>query len=144
MLKRLSKWLRIMGYDVEYPGKEIDDTEIIARCENEGRILLTRDHELYARFTRSILVQSEDFKEQAIQIVSSFPPDRGQYFSRCPECNGLLRTLENVEEVPGIPESVRAAGKEVWMCRKCGKTYWKGSHYERIVRQIEKFEAGLK
>ncbi len=144
MLGRLSKWLRMMGFDVKYPKVDVSDTDIIALCEKEGRILLTRDHELYTRYPRSILIKSGNFKDQAVQFISSFHPSEERYFTRCPECNGVLDKLDNPSEYLKIPETVRTRRMEVWECCQCGKVYWKGTHYDRILEQIRKFEEEIK
>ncbi|AKA48208.1 hypothetical protein IX51_02815 [uncultured archaeon] len=144
MLRRLGKWLRMMGFDVEYPEKGISDSEIIESCKKESRILLTRDQELYARFPRSILIRSEDFKDQVLQFIEQFPPDEQKYFTRCTECNGILGKSGKPGPVAGVPDSVKSSGKDIWVCSKCGKVYWHGSHYYRILQQIRKFEEEIK
>ena len=48
MLGKLTRWLRMLGQDVEYSTKLSDD-ELLASAKAEGRILLTRDFELYQR-----------------------------------------------------------------------------------------------
>lgn len=144
MLRRLSKWLRMMGFDVGYPDKQMSDNQIIERCESENLILLTRDHELYGRFPRSILIVSEDFKDQVLEFIAHYPPDASSYFTRCPECNSLLSEAGDPENIEGVPDSVKKAQKKVWVCNQCGKVYWQGSHYDRIVSQIRKFERGMK
>lgn len=140
MLKRLSKWLRFMGYDVEYPEKGVVDNDIVEMCSINGRVLLTRDHELYSRVSRSMLIMSENFKEQVNQVISSFPPDSRLYFTRCAECNGILEEREASDPEYEVPEGVRKLQDRIWVCMKCGKVYWKGSHYEKILRQINSFD----
>jgi len=46
MLGKLTRWLRMLGLDVEYTGS-MDDKELIQEAKKENRILLTRDVELY-------------------------------------------------------------------------------------------------
>jgi uncharacterized protein with PIN domain len=36
-----------------------------------------------------------------------------------------------------IPPSVRARHTEFFRCEGCAKYYWKGSHYDRMIRIIE-------
>lgn len=47
MLGRLAKWLRMLGFDVEYAAG-VDDEELVARVEESGRVLVTRDTRLPA------------------------------------------------------------------------------------------------
>lgn len=144
MLGKLSKWLRMMGFDVAYPQKDMTDSEIMEVCDVEARILLTRDHELYSRYARSVLIRSGNFKSQVVQFIAGFPPHEERYFTRCTECNALLTKEETEAAAEGVPDSVRERGLTVWSCRNCGKVYWKGTHYDRILRQIRKFEAEIK
>jgi uncharacterized protein with PIN domain len=48
MLGSLSRWLRMMGQDVEY-STLLDDDKLLALAKEEGRVLLTKDLELYKR-----------------------------------------------------------------------------------------------
>ena len=48
MLGKLTRWLRMLGQDVEY-SNNMEDTDLLAAAKNENRILLTRDFELYQR-----------------------------------------------------------------------------------------------
>lgn len=139
MLKRLSKWLRFMGYDVQYPEKDTDDNGIVDLCSKEGKILLTRDQELYGRVPRSILVRSDNFKQQVLQVISQYPPDETKFFTRCPECNGIL-LKEDVDHISSqVPVRIRESGKEIQICGSCGKAYWEGSHYDSILSELRKF-----
>lgn len=142
MLRRLARWLRIMGFDVSYPEKGASDTSIMARCKKEKRVLLTRDAELYSRYPESILVRSDDFRKQALQFLSHYPSESDAYFTRCPECNAVLNRMEGFRNTAAIPESVRKYQDEVLSCPNCGKAYWKGSHYWKIKEQIERLEQG--
>ncbi len=142
MLGKLCKWLRFMGFDVTYPGSEATDSEILEECEREGRIILTRDHELYSRSANSILIESVSLPEQLRQVTNQFSPDRSLYFSRCPECNNILRSASSKETMEDVPLHVREQGKEIWMCDRCGKKYWHGSHYDRILTTLMEYGAG--
>lgn len=31
-----------------------------------------------------------------------------------------------------------------WLCKKCGKVFWQGSHWERINENVEKIKEILK
>lgn len=50
MLGKLTRWLRMLGQDVEY-SNNMEDSELLVTAKREGRILLTRDFELYQRAT---------------------------------------------------------------------------------------------
>ncbi|MEM3022817.1 MAG: DUF5615 family PIN-like protein, partial [Candidatus Bathyarchaeia archaeon] len=72
MLGRLSRWLRIIGYDVEYVRNAADE-ELLKRAEEEGRTVLTRDRSLYAMAKRrgvgAILLEEKDLFGQLARLI---------------------------------------------------------------------------
>lgn len=48
MLKKLARWLRILGVEVLYP-TSVDDDEIIKLAKEKGKTILTMDEELCQR-----------------------------------------------------------------------------------------------
>lgn len=143
MLKRLSKWLRIMGYDVQYSGSGIADKVLIDRCRKGGLILLTRDYELYRSYEKAVLIRSVDYHDQTLQVASKFPPMREAFFTRCPECNGILDEVRSADYSDKLPEGIVNKFKEVYKCKLCGKFYWNGTHYDKIKQSIEKILSGV-
>ena len=92
MLGRLARWLRAVGLDTLYE-RAIDDDELLRRCHESGRILLTRDTELARRGERkgvgTLLIDSEKSELQLRQVVDCFDIEIGHenLFSRCTHCN---------------------------------------------------------
>lgn len=134
MLGRLSRWLRLYGYDTLYGVK--DDDEILKIAEDEGRIVLTRDEDLAKRAKEVILIKSNNFEEQVRQLMELgfefkelFPAN-----ARCPKCNGLIRHVER-EEVRGkVPRGVYEKYREFYICTNCGQIYWPGRQWEEMVK----------
>jgi len=135
MLGRTCKWMRMMGYDTSYPECH-SDNDILKRCIRENLILLTRDYEFYRRYSNSIFLDSPNFKDQLKQVAKMFPPDRKLFFTRCPECNTLLQTVETKTMGSGY-DLVKSRYDTVKWCDVCKKYYWEGSHYARILSQID-------
>lgn len=140
MIGKTCKWMRIMGYDTSYPGCQ-NDTDILKKCMAENRILLTRDYEFYKRYSRSIFLDSPYFKLQIKQIAQMFPPEMKLFFSRCPICNGLLEEVCS-DRMGEEFESVKSRFRMVKYCPYCNKYYWKGSHYEKILLEIDSILKG--
>jgi len=70
MLGRLSKWLRVFGYDTAY-AKENSRPGIILQSLRESRILITRDHNLSRkRAWKLVLIQSNKVEEQLRQVIN--------------------------------------------------------------------------
>ncbi|MEM0132161.1 MULTISPECIES: Mut7-C RNAse domain-containing protein [Acidiplasma] len=137
MAKRACEWLRFMGYDVEYPDVHYDN-EILKICIENNLILLTRDIEFYKRYSLSIFLDSTDYKDQVSEIISLFPPDKKLFFTRCPVCNSILVDVSTDTLDPLKYTMVRQKFKTVKYCKKCNKYYWEGSHYKKILNEINK------
>ena len=141
MLGRLARWLRAVGLDTLYE-RAIDDDELLRRCRESGRVLLTRDTELTRRAERggigSLLIDSERAEEQLRQVIGHFgiEIDRERLFSRCTHCNSAVVEVPR-EEVEGrVPPFVFRNCKRFTRCPNCDKLYWRGTHRERFLRHV--------
>ncbi|MEJ5293297.1 MAG: Mut7-C RNAse domain-containing protein [Candidatus Methanosuratincola sp.] len=131
MLGKLARWLRIIGYDTEYLPSAGDD-DLISAAEDGGRLLLTRDSELFRRAVRrgvpAILIKSTTIAEELSEITRSLGLKLSDQ-TRCPLCNELL-----VEGGGGEGLPVRG---RVWECPRCRKFYWHGTHWLKISETLE-------
>lgn len=140
MLGRLAKWLRIFGYDTLYL-KDVRDSKLLRLSLSENRILLTRDTLLIKRKgVRDFLFISHDHPlNQIKQVVRdlglSYPQDP---FTRCILCNSPLIPFSKEEACKIVPEYVCRTQEIFGQCPECKKIYWKGTHYERMVKILEK------
>lgn len=135
MLGTLAKWLRFMGYDTAYPGP-LGDTELIALSRREDRVLLTRDKELAGRLPGAIRIRSDDLEEQVREVASILPLKLIDPLSRCSLCNAILisASLQDVRDL--VPPGVRTRHEEFWRCPDCGRVYWQGSHWDKMVERL--------
>jgi uncharacterized protein with PIN domain len=148
MLGRLARWLRLTGHDVVYVNElplrnEEQDDFLISRAA-EGFILLTADRRLYQRSRRrglrAALVQPGDLLAQLLELSKAVPGlEVDLENSRCPVCNGELQEVSPGEVGEEVPPSVRESQKVFWRCTSCGKVYWRGSHWEKILETLEEF-----
>ncbi len=136
MLGTLAKWLRLMGFDTEYPGP-LDDTELLAMARQEGRVLLTRDKELASRSPEAIRVRSDDLDEQIREVASRLGLRVVDPLSRCSLCNAVLAAASPRDVGGLVPEGVLARHDTFWRCPSCGKVYWQGSHWDRMVERLD-------
>ncbi|WP_295801214.1 Mut7-C RNAse domain-containing protein [uncultured Microbulbifer sp.] len=142
-LGRLARYLRMLGFDSLFYG-ECSDARLVEISVQEQRILLTRDLELlkrkalthayYVRTTRPLNQVTEVVKR--LQLQNSFQP-----FSRCTVCNGQLAKVAKEEVWSEVPANSRHAFSEFARCTRCGRIYWKGSHFERMQRLVKKLKA---
>jgi len=131
MLGRLTRWLRVLGYDTVY-APDTDDTELLRRARAEGRVLLTADHALAARRgARILLIEAQDLSSQLRQVRAELGPPPGE-FSRCVACNGKLVPIEKSVLADRVPPYVFATQQEFHRCLDCGRIYWPGTHVERM------------
>jgi len=137
MLGSLARWLRFMGYDTEYP-RPLPDRELIAKAREEDRILLTRDKELAARFSGAICVRSDELEEQVREVATVLPLEVIDPLSRCSLCNTPI-VPASVEEVrDAIPEGVLSRHDAFWRCPTCGRVYWQGSHWDKMIARLQR------
>lgn len=136
MLGRLARWIRFMGYHVLYATSAMTDDDIAERCNSGSLILLTRDRELCERVGRSVWIESVKLDRQIDQFLSLYRPDSDAVMLICPVCDGNLSEVAR-ETVNGkVPVNVYRLNSRFWKCGNCGKIYWKGSHYDRIMKKI--------
>ncbi len=133
MLGKLTRWLRIIGYDTEYLPSAGDD-DLISAAEEGGRLILTRDGELFKRAVRRgvpvILIKSTAIREELAEIAQTLGLRLSDQ-TRCPLCNEVL-----VGGGDGSPAPVHVKG-QVWRCPRCGKFYWHGTHWLKISETLE-------
>jgi uncharacterized protein with PIN domain len=132
-----------MGFDVEYAASSLNDTEIIDMCRAGDLFLLTRDKELHNRYPRSLYMISQDHRDQIRQFLSTFAVDEKLLFTRCTECNHPLKT-KNTADIKGtIPDGVLEKFSTVLCCTNCGKYYWEGDHYGKIVEFLRELGVNI-
>jgi len=138
MLGKLARWLRILGYDTLY--MQDDDARIAQRARAEGRVLLTRDRGLaQRRGLRTLLIEAQDLDAQMLEVVAALgrPADGAP---RCMLCNGELRRIPVEVARSFVPSYVAQTQSLFHRCAECGKIYWQGTHWEGIVRELNRFD----
>jgi len=137
MLGSLARWLRIMGYDTVYE-RDRTDSQIVETARKEERVILTRDWELAGRMgERGLYIESDDLDDQLRQVTKTFDLNADESQARCTVCNGELASLPKEGAKGMVPEGVLANNHEFFRCLKCGKIYWKGSHWSNIRRRFQ-------
>jgi uncharacterized protein with PIN domain len=142
MLGRLAKWLRLLGYDTAYDNAATDPA-LARRARAEGRVLLTRDHELAARRgLRTLLIRSQVLEEQVQEVRDGLGPPPHPALSRCAVCNSVLESVSPAQVTDRVPPYVLRTHTEFRRCPGCGRVYWPGSHLQAMRTQIEEFASG--
>ncbi len=140
MLGSLARWLRFFGFDTIYPDV-LSDSNLIDLGKREGRTILTRDKELaQIKDVETLYIESVDLEKQLTQVMEKFHLKIEDAFSRCSLCNSMLISVDKFEIKANIPENVFLWQDEFWMCEKCKKYYWQGTHYQKIKERLAKLE----
>jgi uncharacterized protein with PIN domain len=143
MLGKLSRWLRILGYNVKYD-TSLNDEQLIEIAKNERRTLLTRDFTLYKRALvkgiDTFLVEGENEAEKIAKVVKkhNLSLEVNINMSRCPKCNTRIKSITKESVIGVIPKSTSLHYDTFWKCPKCGQIYWQGSHWKRIDKTLMK------
>ncbi|MBX7067603.1 MAG: Mut7-C RNAse domain-containing protein [Parachlamydiales bacterium] len=121
MCAELGRWLRAAGYDTEIVEGTMPDQAVFEKAVREKRRLLTHDRD-FNNFDAAIVtyLQGESLDDWAgqLNIDWEFRP-----FSRCLKCNVILEKKK----------------EGIWVCPVCTQTFWLGSHTERMLEQLKKW-----
>ncbi|MBN1262277.1 MAG: Mut7-C RNAse domain-containing protein [Anaerolineae bacterium] len=142
MLGKLARWLRLLGYDTLY--MHAADAVIAHRARAEGRILLTRDHELTRRRgLQAIFIEAQSLDAQLEQVVREvgLPPE--DVAARCMVCNGLLQEISRAEARSRVPPYVFETQEVFHRCARCGRITWMATHWPAIQARLDRILAAV-
>ncbi len=138
MLGRLAKMLRLLGYDTLYsPNLTATQLEEVAR--REERILLTRGSikKRFPGFQNVLALKSDYPPEQIREAVQHFGLDaKSGLWTRCTLCNAEIQKVEKRAVESRVEPKVFQIYQEFFRCSGCGHIYWRGSHVERILKNL--------
>ncbi|MDZ7379977.1 MAG: Mut7-C ubiquitin/RNAse domain-containing protein [candidate division KSB1 bacterium] len=138
-LGRLAVYLRMLGFDALYRN-DYQDEELARLCDQEGRILLTRDKRLLMRnaVKRGYWIRSKVPRHQLEEVVQHFGLTAAvRPFQRCLRCNSALIAVSKEEVLDRLQPLTKLYYDEFHLCPACNQIYWKGSHYERMQQMIQ-------
>lgn len=142
MLGGLARWLRAAGYEAEFD-VHIEDGELVRRAHQENKVLLTSDGDIMDRFAVTedlidyvFIPRDLDVMEQLGHVLATMDiPLRNP---RCMECGGELGDVDLEEVSDEVPPKVRRECTEYWRCGRCGKVYWRGTHWQSISERLDR------
>jgi uncharacterized protein with PIN domain len=138
----------MLGHNVKYSNK-LDDNQLITIAKKEGRILLTRDLELYKQATakgvETFYLEGQTEEEKLAKLAQRFgiKLDIEIATSRCPKCNTRVKPIPKEKVANKVEESTFSHYNEFWECPKCGQIYWQGAHWTRIRKTLENAKENL-
>ncbi len=137
-LGSITKYLRMLGFNVLYKN-DYSNEELISISLREKRAILTKDRELLKnnRITHGYWIRSSSLEEQVKEVIERFDlKENISEFLRCLECNSILVPVEKQKVIDRLPPKVRESRDEFWCCKRCDKIYWKGTHYEKMLKFV--------
>lgn len=141
-LGKLAGYLRMLGFDTLYRN-DYNDPTLASISVEEDRILLTCDLQLLMRkhIIHGYFVRSRDPQQQLLEIMTRFVLVNKQHpFTRCMNCNGKIQAVGKEVIKSKLLEQTKKYYDEFYLCESCNKIYWKGSHYQKMKKMIEKLK----
>ena len=138
-LGKLAARLRLRGFDTLFPA-ENGDKELARISAQDERILLTRDTGLLKRgaVRYGCYVHATTCQEQIVEVLRRYDLfAQLAPFTRCVRCNGLLHAVPKEDVIDDLPPRTQEYYDEFQRCASCDRIYWKGSHFNRIMRFID-------
>ncbi|MDD5474963.1 MAG: Mut7-C RNAse domain-containing protein [Syntrophales bacterium] len=140
-LKKLARWLLIMGYDTICHEGSID-RELLNRGAREKRIVLSRKKELAERNYRGrlLVVRADGRDEQIEEVIEALhlKPRWEEVLTRCLSCNEPLEKISQSDVTQRVPPYVAKTQITFFTCTRCGSVFWPGTHRERIVEYLRR------
>lgn len=138
----LARWLRGSGYEAFWE-PQIDDDELLRVTKRLSATLLTTDSMLMERRVlrdRIIpalwLPPTLSIAEALAFVFHEFGLKAGE--PRCMSCGGELRRESKEALRERIPPRTFKWLDEYFVCSRCGKLFWRGTHWHRIDCELKK------
>jgi uncharacterized protein with PIN domain len=136
----LARWLRATGYDAAWQ-PDIDDDELLREARRLGATLLTTDAMLMARrllrdrvIPAFWLPPTLSMAQQLALVFREFGlAVRGP---RCMACGGELCRVPKEALRERIPPRTYRWLDEYFVCGRCDKLFWHGTHWQKILRTL--------
>jgi uncharacterized protein with PIN domain len=77
-------------------------------------------------------------EEQVASILKRLDiKDQAKPFSRCLQCNGLLKSILKEDVMDRIPPKTKLCCDNYSICHSCHKLYWNGTHMISMQKAVE-------
>jgi uncharacterized protein with PIN domain len=142
-LGRLTRNLRLLGFDVAYDQKA-DDRQLLDVMTHDKRALLTRDRRLlmHSVVQHGYCPRSQNADEQTIEVIRRFNlMNLVAPFTRCLRCNAPLEDATKADIIEELEPLTRIYYEEFRRCPGCKQIYWSGSHFSKLKRRLEAIRA---
>jgi uncharacterized protein len=141
-LGSLAKYMRMLGFDALYKSS-YSENEILSISLEERRTILTKDRDLLKRneVTHGYWIRNMEVNDQVKEVNSRFQlTGLILPFSRCMKCNTLLEKTDKSKIEGRLEMNTKLLFDEFLICPSCQQIYWKGSHYQNMLKIINEIK----
>jgi hypothetical protein len=138
MLGRLARMLRLLGYDTLY-ANDMTAAQLLAIGRSGERVVLTRGEtaQRFPHLDRVLSLKSEYPPEQLREVVERLGLDtHSGLWTRCTLCNAPIERVEKAAVEALVEAKIFRLHEEFYRCTGCSHVYWRGSHVDRILRNL--------
>jgi uncharacterized protein len=142
----LARWLRAAGYEARWEAGIDDDVLLREAAINSETVLTTDSMLMERRVVRDRIVPAlwlpptMDIPSQLKLVFREL--DLRLFAPRCMSCGGLLRTGNKEALRERIPPRTYRWLDEYFVCSRCGKLFWHGTHWARIAGTLDALKRG--
>ncbi len=140
-LGKLARMMRLLGFDCLYRN-DYSDPQIVDISVSQNRIILTRDRHLLQAgvVTRGYWVRSGNVEVQLREVLRRFDLfSQISAFRRCLLCNGAIEGVAKKDVLELLEPKTILYYDTFFQCRQCGQVYWKGTHFDKLQKKIERW-----
>jgi hypothetical protein len=140
-LGRLSKWLRLLGFDTVYADKKITRSSLLISALCESRLIITRQENLGKHLAIKIVhIDSPTIEKQLPELIKKLnlkiSPEL--MFTRCLHCNWILQDIDKSKLRLKVPAYVYKSQQRFIQCPACHKVFWAGTHRKSALYYLDK------
>jgi hypothetical protein len=140
MLGGLARWLRAAGYDAAFE-HGIDDGVLVRRAGEGGLVVLSSDGPLFER----VPIRRGDVRALFVPrglaplaqlgfVLRTLGLERRE--PRCMACGGPLIEVDRASVKGEAPPRAFEHYEQFWRCGRCGKLFWRGTHWRHIGERL--------
>ncbi|HYG36116.1 MAG TPA: Mut7-C RNAse domain-containing protein [Clostridia bacterium] len=137
----LARWLRAAGYEARWEAG-IDDDVLLREARQMSATVLTTDSMLMERrllrdrvIPAFWLPPTLSISDQLMLVFREF--NLKVRPSRCMSCGGEMRQADKEALREQIPPRTYRWLNEFFVCVRCGKLFWHGTHWFRIIEKLK-------
>lgn len=140
MLEKLSRWLRILGYDTTH-SKTMPFKQLVEVSNVLDTVFLTKRKFLPdgVNILKMQYIPFEKFDDQFRFVVEHFKLDiNRRLFTRCLDCNVEVGRVDKTMLEGKVPPKSFEGFEEFFQCPNCKKIYWGGAHLTNTQKKLER------